>query len=157
MLLDLPVPQPRFSVNAPGIVDLGCGSGVLAILAAKLGWPNVLALDYDPLAVAATAENARVNGVELWAVRRFDLRHEDAPRSPVVLANLLAPLLLTWCERMAAMGDVKRPHTVIASGLLTGEADRIAAAFAGLGYAEADRRIQGDWAALLLRGPVLYP
>jgi ribosomal protein L11 methyltransferase len=71
-----------------------------------------------------------------------------------VLANLLAPLLLTWCERMAAV-DRPRPHTVIASGLLASEADRISLAFAELGYHERERRTQGDWAALLLGAQVL--
>jgi ribosomal protein L11 methyltransferase len=154
MLLDLEVPRPRFSVNAPGLIDLGCGSGVLAILAAKLGWPNVLALDFDPLAVEATSQNAQVNEVELFGVRRFDLRHEDLPIAPVVLANLLAPLLLAWCERMAA-ADRKRPRTVIASGLLADEADRVSLAFGERGYTETDRRTQGDWAALLLGAQVL--
>ncbi|HEV2814471.1 MAG TPA: 50S ribosomal protein L11 methyltransferase, partial [Solirubrobacteraceae bacterium] len=46
------------------LVDLGCGSGVLAIAAARLGWSPVLALDFDPLAVAATQTNARANGVD---------------------------------------------------------------------------------------------
>ena len=49
--------------------DIGCGSGVLAIVAARLGFGPVLALDYDPLAVTATSENARRNGVELEAAR----------------------------------------------------------------------------------------
>ena len=47
------------------LVDLGCGSGVLAIAAAKLGWAPVLGVDHDPLAVEATRENARVNGVDV--------------------------------------------------------------------------------------------
>ena len=60
------------------VVDLGCGSGVLAIAAAKLGWGPVIALDYDPLSVDATGENAAVNAVEIQ-VRRHDLREQDCP------------------------------------------------------------------------------
>lgn len=127
-----------------GVVDLGCGSGVLGIAAAALGWGPVLALDYDPLSVAATAENARVNGVKL-EVRRFDLRSETVPPASLVLANLLAPLLLEWCARMR-----EPPGSVIASGLLVGEADAVAEAFARAGLGERERRVSGDWAALLL-------
>ena len=72
----------------------------------------------------------------------------------MVLANLLAPLLLTWCERMAASGG-PTPATIIASGLLATEADRVSLAFGERGYSETDRRTQGDWAALLLGTQVL--
>ena len=149
LLLGLPVPQFELTTSGPATIDLGCGSGVLAIAAAKLGWPAVLALDYDPLSVDATLENARVNGVELFAVRRFDLRDETVPPARLVLANLLAPLLLAWCEQMAASGT-KLPGQVIASGLLATEAERVAEAFAQLGLVESDRLIGGEWAALLM-------
>ena len=138
LLLDLP--------PSGAAVDLGCGSGVLAIAAAKLGWGPVLALDYDPLSVDATRENAVVNGVPDLEVRRFDLRTEIVPDAPLVLANLLRPLLLEWCSRM-----VQPPGIVIASGLLVGEADEVSEAFAEHGLNEAERRVDGDWAALLLR------
>jgi ribosomal protein L11 methyltransferase len=69
-------------------------------------------------------------------------------RAPLVLANLLRPLLL----RVAADGfRGEPPHHLIASGLLAHEQDGIAAAFARIGLVEAERRTQGDWAALLLR------
>ncbi len=145
MLLDLPLAEG----DDRSVVDLGCGSGVLAILAARLGWGPVLALDFDPLAVEATRENAAVNRVALADVRRFDLRGEQAvPPARLVLANLLGPLLLAWCERPVAA------HTVIASGLLASEADAVAAGFARHGLREADRRVQGDWGALLLTSRV---
>jgi len=129
------------------LVDLGCGSGVLAIAAAKLGWTPVLGVDHDPLAVQATRENARVNGADV-AVRRHDLlRDGPAPSAPTVLANLLGPLL----RRVAGDGFAgPAPRALIASGLLVAEADGIAAAFADHGLAEAGRRTEGEWAALLL-------
>ena len=132
----------------PLCVDLGCGSGVLAIAAAKLGWQPVLALDYDPLSVEATIENAVVNGVTL-DVQRFDLREQPVPAAPLVLGNLLAPLLLAWCQQLAA-GEAELPGLVIASGLLATEADTVSATFAAVGLAERRRAIRGEWAALLL-------
>jgi ribosomal protein L11 methyltransferase len=126
------------------LADLGCGSGVLAIAAARLGWSPVLGVDHDPLAVEATARNAQVNGAEV-TVERVDLRAQAAPSAPTVLANLLRPLLL-------ALRFETPPDVLVASGLLRGEADEIAAAFADRhGLAEADRRSSGDWSALLLR------
>jgi ribosomal protein L11 methyltransferase len=126
------------------LLDVGCGSGVLAIAAAKLGFAPVAAVDFDPLSVAATRDNAAVNGVRL-GVARCDLRSDPIPVAPAVLANLLRPLLLDYAARLA-----EPPRTLIASGLLIHEADEIAAAFAARGLRERDRRERGDWAALLL-------
>ena len=66
-----------------------------------------------------------------------------------MLANLLAPLLLGLAPRIAALKD--GPERLIASGLLAGEADAVAAAFAPAGLSESARRERGDWAALLLQ------
>lgn len=139
------------------VLDLGCGSGVLAVAAAQLGWGPVHGVDNEPPSVAATVENAQVNGVTVTA-SEYDLLR-DGPagmpaeaaadgRPPLVLANLLRPLLL----RVAGDGFADpQPQAVIASGLLTHEVDGIVRAFSGLGFAEAERRESGDWAAVLLR------
>ncbi|MGH2915680.1 MAG: 50S ribosomal protein L11 methyltransferase [Solirubrobacteraceae bacterium] len=125
-------------------VDLGCGSGVLAIVAARLGWGPVLALDFDKAAVTATLQNAARNGVALH-VRSFDLRHEQVPDAELVVANVLAPPLRAW-----AASQRRFPRELILSGLLATEADELAAAFAARGLAERDRRASGEWAALAL-------
>jgi len=136
---------------AGALVDLGCGSGVLAVAAARLGWRPVLGIDHDDESVRATAANAAVNGVNVEA-RRLDLvRDGPAPGAPTVLANLVRPLLL----RVAADGlrAGERPRALIASGLLEPEADEVSTALrAGLGLREAKRRHRGQWAALLLVG-----
>jgi len=138
------------SGGAPGgFLDLGCGSGVLAIAAARLGWDPVVALDYDPASVEAAVDNARVNGVRI-EVGRHDLRVDPVATGRTVAANLLRPLLLVWASRLAAAPADAVPETVIASGLLVGEADEVSDAFAALGLAEAARRESGEWAALLL-------
>jgi ribosomal protein L11 methyltransferase len=124
--------------------DLGCGSGVLAIAAAKLGFAPVMALDSDRGAVEATVANARANAVELARVERFDLRGGPPPGAAVVAANLMRPLLLRLAELMRP-----RPPVLIASGLLDDEADEVAAAFAPL--AEQRRLTLQGWSALLLR------
>ncbi|WP_026912574.1 50S ribosomal protein L11 methyltransferase [Patulibacter minatonensis] len=161
------------------VLDLGCGSGVLGIAASRLGWGPVHGVDHEVASVEATLENARVNGEPMTA-DRFDLLRDGATAmpgahgpgghaagpgagadhaapadgavgtdsAPLVLANLLRPLLL----RVAADGfQGEPPHHLIASGLLVHELDGVAAAFARTGLVEAERRTQGDWAALLLR------
>jgi ribosomal protein L11 methyltransferase len=129
------------------LVDVGCGSGVLAIAAGRLGWAPVLGIDHDPEAVRATIDNAAANGVQVEA-RRHDLHHDGpAPSAPTVLANLLRPLLL----RVAADGFAgPPPEALVASGLLAHEGDEVARAFERHGLHEAQRRRDGDWIALLL-------
>ena len=130
-----------------GFLDLGCGSGVLAIAAARLGWAPVAAVDSDPVAVQAAAMNAEVNrvSVEVW---RHDLRSDPVVVRPTVVANLLRPLLLVWARRLGGASPV--PEHVIASGLLAGEADEVAGAFGAVGLREVAHGESGEWAALLL-------
>jgi ribosomal protein L11 methyltransferase len=132
--------------RAPGgpLADWGCGTGVLAIAAARAGWSPVLAVDFDPLAVEATRHNAQVNGVRV-EVARHDLRAGPGPQAPVVVANLLRPLLLEVAAGLRAAPDV-----LILSGLLREEADEVAGAFARHGLRESARREGGEWAALAL-------
>jgi len=133
-------------VTAGPLADLGCGSGVLAIGAVKLGFAPIVAVDNEVAAVEATLHNARANGVTLDRVERVDLRTGPVPVEPVTVANLVRPLLL---EVAALMPE--QPETLIVSGLLEGEEDEVAAAFAPL--RERRRlRLQG-WSALLLTRP----
>jgi ribosomal protein L11 methyltransferase len=137
--------QLMLSLPASGpFVDLGCGSGVLAIAAARLRWRPVVAVDNDPAAVEATRANAAANGVEVDA-RRVDLRTDSVPVAGTVAANLLTALLIPYAEPLA-----RAAKRVIASGVLAAEADRVAAAFADQGLEEQGRLQDGDWVALLL-------
>jgi ribosomal protein L11 methyltransferase len=124
------------------LLDLGCGSGVLGIAAARLGWRRVRAVDHDPLAVEATRRNAAANGVAL-DVERIDMRTDRLPPAPTVLANLLRPLLLLYAQRLS-----RPPAILVAGGLLVGEEDEVAAAFARRSMVERARVRRGDWAAL---------
>ena len=95
-------------------LDLGCGSGVLAIAAAKLGFGPLACFDRDPLAVGATAENAERNGVNL-AVARADVLVDPLPPAPLWIANLELGLLRSLLERP----DL--PSRILVSGLLDPE------------------------------------
>jgi ribosomal protein L11 methyltransferase len=120
--------------------DLGCGSGVLAIAAALLGFGPVTAVDNELAALEATRANAAANGVSIDTVERVNLREQAPPQARTVAANLVRPLLLQLAGRIEA-------DALILSGLLEGEADEVAAAF---GRREERRLAEGGWAALLL-------
>jgi ribosomal protein L11 methyltransferase len=126
------------------LADWGCGSGVLAVAAARMGFAPVLACDVEPASVDATRAAAAANGVAV-TVSRCDLRRAPGPWAPAVTANLVRPLLLEVAARME-----RPPERLIAGGLERGEADEVVAAFAARGLREAARRDADGWAAVLL-------
>jgi ribosomal protein L11 methyltransferase len=146
------------------LVDLGTGSGVLAIAAAKLGWSPIRGYDHEPAALEAAATNADANGVKLQ-LERINLREELPGLAPTVVANMTAPILKAVASQLgrdgkgtrrslpksATEGPLPVPQTLITSGLLLHEQDEVAAAFATVGLREEERRQDGDWAALMLR------
>lgn len=128
-------------------IDVGTGSGVLAIAAAKLRFAPVIAFDIERESVSAAEQNAMTNGVRVDA-SRIDIRTQPLPTlsDDVLLANLLRPLLLHLASTLDGA-----PRHLIASGLLTGEADEVATAFCErLGMRQMRRCEQGEWAALWL-------
>lgn len=129
------------------LADWGCGSAVLAIAAAKLGWGPVLACDIEPESVEAAQVAAAENGVEL-EVTRCDVR-QGGPAAPTVLANLVRPLLLQVASNLSEL-----PERMIISGVETHEIDEVLLAFARVGLIERARREGGGWAAIeLFRAP----
>jgi ribosomal protein L11 methyltransferase len=92
------------------LVDFGCGSGVLSIVAAKLGFAPVIALDADENAVGATIANAAANDVQIDA-RRSNVLDEEAPAAAVALANITRPLVEALAPRL-------RSRTLLTSGYL---------------------------------------
>ena len=126
------------------LTDLGSGSGVLAIAAAKLGWGPVTGYDHEVAALQASAENAAANGVEL-ELERVNLRETLPPLAPTVVANLTAPLLRHVAE---GISTTEPPSRLICSGLLEAEAESISEAFSAAGLAESRRRSDGDWASI---------
>jgi ribosomal protein L11 methyltransferase len=149
------------------LADLGTGSGVLAIAAAKLGWGPVSGYDHEQPALEAAAANAKANGVDIQ-LQRLNLREQLPELAPTVVANMTAPVLKAVADQLinaegssgkgrrsfpaVAPPTLPRPTTtLVCSGLLPPELDETASAFAPTGLSEVERRIDGDWAALLLR------
>lgn len=136
------------------ILDLGTGTGVLAIAAARAAHGTVLASDVDPRCVETARENARLNRAHIEVIRARGLgarRLREAGRFDLVLANiLLAPL-----QRLAKpMADVLAPggHVVL-SGLLTSHAHAALASYRAQGLALTRRIVLQGWTTLVLRDP----
>jgi ribosomal protein L11 methyltransferase len=131
------------------VVDVGCGSGILAIAALKLGAASALGIDTDPIAVEATVANARRNGL----TRRLEARVGSLPTGEqavdVVLANLIAGVLVPLAPRLR---DELRPGgTLLASGIFSDHEGEVGDAFVAAGLAITGRTSEGDWVALEAR------
>lgn len=139
--------RPRNPKATPCLLDVGTGSGILAIAAAKLGYRPVEAFDFDPEAVHVARKNARKNRVDT----RLNLRQDDVARlsarprvrHAVVCANLTADLLLLHAKRLVA--QVQRPGHLVLAGILAEEFDRVAAAFTALGLTLVRSRHRKEW------------
>jgi ribosomal protein L11 methyltransferase len=128
------------------VLDVGTGSGILAIAAAKRDAREVVAVDTDPLAVAAAAENAARNGVTV------DVRHGSAGdvdgTFDVVLANLVGPALVRVAPELRAR--LRTSGTLVAAGITTQAEPEVQAAFAAAALGVVERDERADWVRLIL-------
>lgn len=137
------------------VVDVGCGSGILGIAAARLGARRVLACDIDADAVAAARRGAELNGltgtIEVFhgsvaeAAARLSQRKAD-----VVLANILAPTLEALL-RAGLIGLARRDGVIVLAGILSGQRDGVARAAEKAGLRLTAETAEGDWVALIFR------
>ena len=137
--------------EAPEVLDVGCGSGILSIAAARLGARRVLAVDVDPIAVEATRANARRNRL----ARRIRTREGSSPSGEgpfdLVLANLIASVLIAIADGLVA--DLRPGGTLLASGIFENREADVTAAFRAHGLEIANRWTEGEWVALEARRP----
>ena len=136
------------------VVDAGCGSGILALSAALLGFRDVTGFDNDPEAVRVSEENAALNGLA-GSVRFFvgDLvtGFVGGP-ADVLLANILANILIQYARELTAA--VAPGGTLLLSGILAVEVGQVQAAFAAVAADwPQDSRTMGEWSDVVLRRP----
>jgi ribosomal protein L11 methyltransferase len=129
------------------VLDVGCGSGVLSVVAARLGAPYVEAIDVSPAAVEATTANAARNGVAGAVTASTRPLSDVTERFDIVLANLLAPTVVELAADLARV--TADAGALIVSGILAERHDHVIAALAPMRAVETLRR--ESWAAVLLR------
>lgn len=139
-LLRTPVPKPS-------LLDIGTGSGILAIAAAKLGFATVEALDFDPEAVRIARENARKNGVS----PKVNIRREDVTELPsrsnrkfeVVCANLISNILIA--ERRRIVARLQKGGVLVLAGILNSEFAVVQSAYEDCGMQLITSRKEKEW------------
>ena len=134
------------AVEGRNVLDVGCGSGILAIAAIRLGASSALGLDPDPIAIEATSANARRNRIaRLVRARDGTIPSGEGPFD-VVLANLIASLLVRLAPELHA--ELAPGGMLLASGIFADRETEVRDAFARAGLRVTDRLAEGDWVAL---------
>jgi ribosomal protein L11 methyltransferase len=133
------------------VLDVGSGSGILALAALRLGAKHAVCYDTDPLAVEATLANAAANDLadQVSAHAGSLLPTPTTERYALVLANLVAAVLLELAEPLAS--HTAANGTLLASGIIEGRADEVIAALNDAGFALEGRLDDGEWVSLDLR------
>ena len=139
--------------GSPRVLDIGCGSGILAVAALKLGAVHALGVDIDPLAMEASSQNAALNGVgdglELGVGSVAEVRRGafSLQQGELVYANILAPVLVRLLDE--GLGELVSPGGwLVLSGILAEQSPEVEAALIPHGLKLLERRQSGDWVAL---------
>lgn len=152
-------------VVKPGmdVIDVGTGSGILSIAAAKLGARHVLAVDLDPVSVSSAKQNRDLNGLEdritvflsdLLGVLKTNESDKNANLGvkipvQVVVANILAEIILLFVDDVYNVLEVGGHY--VASGIIQSKEAAVESAFAGAGFTIVEKRYEGEWVAIVAR------
>jgi ribosomal protein L11 methyltransferase len=140
------------------VIDVGTGSGILAIAAAKLGARHVLALDLDPVAVASAQDNVRQNGLAQITVKESDLLsildtdlNALGIELPVqlVVSNILAEIIVSFVDDVQRV--LRQGGLFIASGIITAKESLVTDRLQQAGFSIVDRKQKEDWVVLVAR------
>jgi ribosomal protein L11 methyltransferase len=147
---------PTLPLEAPTLIDLGCGSGILAIAALKLGASFALGVDLDPQAVQAARHNAQANDVaerldlQVGSLAEILVGHFSLHSANLVVANILAPVLVRMLSE--GLGKLLNPEGVLVlAGILDEQAAEVIAAARNQGLLLVAEQHMGDWVSLGFR------
>lgn len=147
MVLEL---MQDYIAGARTVIDVGTGSGILGIAAAKLGAKRVFMTDIDYVAVKTAAHNAEENGVkDACEVCLNDLLDEKNVKGELILANITADVLLILSKTI--VDHVENGGVMIMSGIIKSRVDEVIERYSSLGFALEKRRDKGEWIAIVMR------
>lgn len=136
------------------VIDVGTGSGVLSIGAAKLGATSIHALDLDEVAVASAKENIALNHVEhLIEVTHGNLLDNVNEQADIVIANILAEIIMTFTDE--AFSIVKEKGLFITSGIISAKKEDVKKALQKSGFEIEEVMMMEDWVTIISRKPLL--
>lgn len=134
------------------VIDVGCGSGILGITAAKLGAKSVLMTDIDECAVDASNHNCKINGVTNCKVLLKNLLDDQTVKGDIILANIMAETLAFFAPQIG--NNLNANGVIILSGILNTKLDFVLDAYVKAGFSLLKTVKKGEWSAVAMRGNV---
>lgn len=131
------------------VLDVGTGSGILGIAAAKLGAKSVIMTDIDECAVTAAKENLEINGVKNAEVYLKNLLEDNTVKGDIVVANIMAEVLISFAEGIK--NNLNDGATVILSGILLDRKEKVVAAYEKQGFTLSETEDRGEWSVVVLK------
>ncbi len=135
------------------VIDVGTGSGILAITAAKLGADNVLAIDLDPVAVDSAKINVKYNDLDEITVKKGNLLDEAEREADVVIANIIADVIIGMTPELVRL--LKPEGIFIGSGIINSREAEVLEALEENGFTILTVRNENDWRAVAAKAPRL--
>lgn len=137
----------KYIKQGDSVLDVGCGSGILAIAAAKLGAGQVLALDYDNVSVSVAKDNAQANGADIVKVKESDLlqRAGEGPYN-IIMANIIADTVIKLNKKVGAI--LAKGGIYIVSGIIGERLEEVLSSMKDKGYSVIETMNMGEWFAL---------
>ncbi len=134
------------------VIDVGCGTGILSIIAVKLGAQNAIAVDIDEVAARVSRENCRINGVlDSISVSKGVLSDIKPQKVDIVVANIIADVVIGISGQVPAY--LKQGGVLLTSGIIHERRDDVVKAYTGLGFEFVKILEMGEWVAIVFRCP----
>ena len=139
----------KYVKNGHTVLDVGCGSGILGITAAKLGAKKVIMTDIDECAITATEHNMKNNGVTNGSVLLKNLLDDNTVKGEVIVCNIMAEVLIAFAPYLG--GNLYDNGVIILSGILADRIEKVKDAYKNNGFTFVEQEIKGEWSALVMR------
>ena len=132
------------------VYDVGCGSGILSVVAARLGARKVIGIDIDELCVKVSKENISINGVEdLVEVRKGNLLDSVNEKADIIVSNIIAEVIINMVPDLKAY--INDDGIFIASGIITEKLSSVMDALRNNGFNIVEEKIMNDWAVVIAK------
>lgn len=142
----------QYVIKYDNIIDVGCGTGILSIIAVKLGASHAVAIDIDEVAARVTRENCTINGVlDSISVKKGVLADLEPQKADIVVANIIADVVINISTLIPSY--LKKGGVLLTSGIIKERKDDVVKAYAELGFEFINLLEMGEWVAIVFKCP----
>ncbi len=131
------------------VLDVGCGTGILGIVASKLGAKEVVMTDIDPNAITATEHNMKLNNVSNGKVLLKNLLDDNTIIGDVIVCNIMAEILIAFAPHIGK--NISDNGVIILSGIILARIDAVKSAYEKAGFTFLELKKQGEWSAIVVK------